>query len=438
LGRLTFAGGVHPPENKKLTSSEATRDLPIPDILYVPLQQHLGAPPKPIVAKGDEVKCGQPIAEPGGFVSVPVHSPVSGKVKDIAPWPHPLGKTMATLIIENDGQMTWASDLKPIENWRDVSPDVLKKRILDGGVVGMGGATFPTHVKLSPPDNKPIDVLIINGAECEPFLTSDHRLMLEKPEGIVAGLEIFAKILGVKRAFIAIESNKPDAVKTMREAAKDIDYVRVVSLHVKYPQGAEKQLIYALTGRQVPSGGLPMDVGALVQNVGTAYAVTQAVKEGRPLIGRIVTLSGLGVSHTGNYKVAVGTQVAHLIEHAGGYSGEPGKIIFGGPMMGISQSTDQVPIIRGTSGVLVIPANQVGDFKPGPCIRCGRCVDVCPMGLLPCDIAIATEYEDIDEARRLGATDCIECGSCSYICPTKRMLVHRLRSAKASIARQSK
>jgi electron transport complex protein RnfC len=435
---LTFAGGVHPPDEKKHTASKTTRDLPLPDTLYVPLQQHLGAPPKPIVKKGDTVLCGQAIAEPGGFVSVPVHSPVSGEVKDIAPWPHPLGKTMTAFIIQNDGEMKWGSNLDPIENWRDVPPEDLKRRTLDGGIVGMGGATFPTHVKLSPPEDKPIDVLIINGAECEPFLTSDHRLMLEQPEGIVEGLEILARILGVKRAFIAIENNKPDAVKAMRLATKDIDYVKVVSLHVKYPQGAEKQLIYALTRRKVPAGGLPMDVGTLVQNVGTAFAVTQAVKEDRPLIDRIVTLSGLGVSEPGNYKVSIGTQVSHLIEHAGGYAGEPGKIIFGGPMMGISQTTDEVPIIRGTSGVLVIPESQIEEIDPGPCIRCGRCVDVCPMGLLPCELALAAEYDDIEEAERLGASDCIECGSCSYICPTKRMLVHRLRSAKATIAKASK
>ena len=434
MGRLTFAGGVHPPEEKKHTSSRATQDLPIPEVLYVHLQQHLGAPPKPIVAKGDRVMCGQPVAEPGGFVSVPVHSPVSGEVKDVSLWPHPLGKRMMAIVIENDGEMSWGSGLEPIENWREESADVLKKRILEAGVVGMGGATFPTHVKLSPPDDKPIDTLIINGAECEPFLTSDHRMMLEHPEEIVEGLEIFAKILGVKKAFIAIENNKPDAVKAMRAAAKSIDYVKVASLHVKYPQGAEKQLIFALTGRKVPCGGLPMDVGALVQNVGTARAVTQAVKKGRPLIDRIVTLTGAGVSQPGNYRVSIGTPVAHLIDHAGGYCGEPGKIIFGGPMMGISQSTDEVPVVRGTSGVLVVPAAKLEDFKPGPCIRCGRCVDVCPMGLLPCDIAIAAEYEDIEEAERLGANDCIECGCCSFICPTKRMLVHRLKHAKASIA----
>jgi H+/Na+-translocating ferredoxin:NAD+ oxidoreductase subunit C len=431
--KKTFRGGTHPPESK-LTSGVATTQLQVPELLYVPIQQHIGAPGVPIVKKKDTVTIGQPLTQPGGFVSVPAHAPVSGVVKEVSMYPNPVGKDMMTVIIEtNDDGGDGRGDED--SNWMDASPDEIRTRIKEAGVAGMGGATFPTHVKLSPPDKKPIDTVIINGAECEPYLTSDHRLMLERPEDIVHGALLVQKTVSAKRLFIAVEDNKPDAYETLKKAAASIDSSVIVEmLPVKYPQGAEKQLIKALTGREVPPPpALPMDVKCVVQNVGSCVSIYEAVRWRKPLIERYVTITGSGVNKPTNVIAKIGTPLTQLIEYAGGYNDNAAKLIMGGPMMGNALWTDAVPVIKGTSGVLVMNRQQAAQAEEEPCIGCGRCVSVCPVFLLPTNIARVSQLERFEDADALGALECIECGSCTYICPAHRHLVQHIRFGKASV-----
>ena len=433
LKRFTFKGGAHPPEGKEYTEHKAIEVMPAPQQVFIPLQQHIGAPSEPIVQPGEEVKVGDKISEAKGFVSVPVHASVSGKVVKILAHPHPLGGKQQVVVIQNDGQDTLSDAIKPTENYLELSADELRQRIQDAGIAGMGGATFPTHVKLSPPKEKPIDTLIINGAECEPYLTADHRLMVEFPDDILKGVEIIQKILGVKRTYIAIEKNKPDAIKILREKAASLPGVEVVGLNVKYPQGAEKQLIKAITGREVPTGGLPMDVGCLVQNVGTVRAIYQAVALGIPLYQRVVTVTGPGVVEPKNLLVRLGTPFKDVIEFCGGYKEDASKLIMGGPMMGIAQHTDEVPVIKGTSGILVL-TEALTPFRPiSPCIGCARCVDSCPMGLMPTTLAEWVDHKLLDQAEKYGLMDCIECGTCSYVCPANRQLLQSIRFGKYQV-----
>jgi electron transport complex protein RnfC len=319
----------------------------------------------------------------------------------------------------------------PDPNYMDLPIEKMKNRIQTAGIAGMGGAAFPTHVKLSPPPEKHIEIVFLNGVECEPYLTSDHRLMLEHTEDILNGLRILMKILNVKKAIIGIEKNKPDAIRLFQKKISARKNISVLPLSVKYPQGAEKQLIYAATGREVPSGGLPMDVGCLVQNVGTALAVYHAVSSQRPLIERVVTVTGNGIQNPNNLRVRIGTPFRSLIDYCGGYTPSAAKLINGGPLMGISQYTDEVPVIKGTSGILVLDQKKARLKIERPCIACARCVDVCPMNLLPSHIAAAVEFNRIKDANKLGLLDCIECGTCSFICPAKRNLVHYIKLGKA-------
>ncbi len=433
----TFSGGVHPAGNKELTSHKPTVIAAIPKRVVIPLSQHIGAPCKPSVVIGQEVKKGEKIGETGGFVSAPVHASISGKVTAIGNFPHILGMDAPSVVIENDGKDEWVAGLKETADYLMLSGEELKKMVSDAGIVGMGGATFPTHVKLSPPKEKPIDVVILNGAECEPYLTSDHRLMLEKSKEIVEGLKILMRILNVSRGHIGIEANKPDALDAMRKAVAGSPEIEIRPVKVKYPQGAEKMLIKAIANRTVPAGGLPMDVGVVVQNVGTAAAIYDAVRYGRPLIERYVTVTGRGVKEPKNFVARIGTSFAQLIEEAGGLTDDAAKVISGGPMMGMSQYTLDVPVIKGTSGILVLPRAEVSALSYGPCIRCARCIDACPMQLQPSLIGLFIEKGHYEDAKEYHVMDCFECGSCTFVCPANRPIVQWVKRAKRELAKKN-
>ncbi len=428
----SFKGGIDP-GHYKLTAQKPTEKAEAPEKVYIPLQQHIGAPCEPLVEKDEEVKLGQKIGEGKGFVSAPVHASVSGKVIEITDYTHPLGTDIPTIIIESDGNDERHPDIKGKGELEDLSADDIKNIVKEAGIVGMGGATFPTHVKLSPPEDKPIDTIIINGTECEPYLTSDHRIMIEQPEKLVYGTKAIMKTVNCQTAYIGIEANKPDAIEKLNELVKDEENIVVAKLEVKYPQGAEKQLIQTILDREVPSGGLPMDVGCIVSNTGTAVAITDAIKEGMPLLERIVTITGSGVVEPKNLLARIGTLASDLIRQSGGIKDNTKKVIMGGPMMGIAQPTIHFPVIKGTSGILLLTDNEVHLHEERPCISCGRCVDGCPISLLPNKIAEFNENERYEDAEEYNALDCIECGCCTFICPTRRMLVHHIRIAKNQI-----
>jgi electron transport complex protein RnfC len=435
--KRTFIGGVHPPEQKSWTERKAIEKLPLPKMVTIPLQQHIGRPSKPIVNVGDTVKVGTPLSAADGFVSVPVHASISGTVTAIEPRPHPLGVNILSVVIESDGNDEISPDIKSAPLQVAPTAEEIKQKIAAAGIAGMGGATFPTHVKLSPPPSKKIDTFILNGAECEPFLTSDHRLMLESPREILHGVQFIMQALGCKTGVIGIENNKPDAIKQMRDTIRTegLD-LKVIGFQVKYPQGAEKQLIKAATGREVPRSGLPMDIGAVVQNVGTAKAVYDAVIFCKPLYERVVTVTGPGIKNPKNVLARIGTPFADLIEFCGGLSETASKILNGGPMMGIAQYSPEVPVIKGTSGIVVFDKKNSKIAEESPCIRCGRCVEVCPMGLIPSMLGAFVEYKKFDSAKKLGVLDCIECGSCAFICPAKRHLVHYIKFGKFEVNRR--
>jgi len=433
MALATFKGGIHPPDKKDIAKNRAIKEAKSPQRVVIPLSQHLGAPCKPIVSIGQEIKKGAVIGEPGGFVSAPVHSSVSGKVIAIAEFPNAMGRMVNSIVIENDWKEEWTS-LKDNPDYIKLSADELKEKVKAAGIVGMGGAAFPTLVKLSPPKEKPIDTVIINGAECEPYLTADYRLMMERPAEIVEGLKILMRILGVNKGFIGIENNKPDAIEKMKDAAKNEPDIEVCGLEVKYPQGAEKMLISALTGREVPPRALPMDVRVVVQNVGTALAVYEAARYGKPLIERVVTVTGEGIKNPANLMVKIGTLISDIVEECGGFKDSAGKVVSGGPMMGFALSTLDVPVTKGTSGILVIPEKGVVHAEEyGPCIRCGRCIDICPMGLMPSMLSILSEKGHYEDAKEYNLFDCFECGSCAFVCPSKRPIVQLVRLAKSLV-----
>ncbi|MDX1764714.1 MAG: electron transport complex subunit RsxC, partial [bacterium] len=358
--------------------------------------------------------------------------------KAVGDMPHPMGRDVPSVVIESDGEDRWFDGLAEVENFQDLSPDDLKARIVEAGIVGMGGATFPTHVKLSPPTEKPIDTVIINGVECEPYLTADHRLMVERPEEIIGGLEIFMQILGVSAGAIGIEQNKPDAIEIMTKLTAHRKDITVVPLKVKYPQGAEKQLIKAILNREVPSGGLPMDVGVVVQNVGTTAAVFKAVRFGMPVIDRITTVTGPGIKIPKNLRIRIGTPFSEIIEFCGGLKGKTGKVISGGPMMGMTQYSLDVPVIKGTSGILIFRDGDLKLRESNACIRCGKCLEICPMGINPSLLGVCVEAGAMDELEGARALDCMECGSCAFVCPAARPLVHLLRYGKADVLAKKK
>ncbi|MCF6179746.1 MAG: electron transport complex subunit RsxC [Geopsychrobacter sp.] len=427
----TFKGGLHPPDSKHYSAEKAIEICPLPEELIIPLAQHIGAPAEACVEVGVLVKKGTLIAKAKGFVSVPIHASTSGEVVAIEPRLHPMGKALPAIVIKPDGEDSWDESLKGADP-ASLDADELKKRILAAGMVGMGGATFPAHVKLSPPPEKKIDTLILNGVECEPYLTADHRMMIEATERILDGIKILLTVLGIERAVIGIEANKPDAIEIMTKAAGPCN-IEVQALEVKYPQGAEKQLIDAITGRQVPSGTLPMEVGVVVHNVGTCAAISDAIRLGHPLVERVVSITGPAIKQPKNLLVRVGTSLQFLVDQCGGLNGEAAKIIMGGPMMGQTQLSLEPPAIRGTSGLLIFREQDLPRLTAGPCIRCGRCIGACPIDLQPTTIAAYARLDLFDETADYHALDCIECGCCTYICPATLPLVQSIRYAKAAI-----
>lgn len=437
LKSFTFKGGIHPPHYKGYSEKAEIEKAEEPKIVIIPMQQHIGAPCEPIVSVGEKVKVGQKIGEAKAFVSAPIFSSVSGVVKKIANASTPTGNVLS-ITIESDGLNELHESVVSKGDIENLTKEEIVNIIKEAGITGQGGASFPTHVKLSPPPDKKIDTVILNGAECEPYLTADHRLMLEYPEKIVYGLKALMKAVGVKKGFIGIEDNKPDAIKSMISAADKESDIEVISLKTKYPQGDEKRLINAVTGRVVPSGGLPMDVGVIVNNVGTAYAVANAIQLGMPLIQRVVTVTGSAIKTPKNLLVKIGTPFKDLIKQCGGYKGTPGKIIMGGPMMGIAQSSDEVPCIKGTSGILVLNEKEARIPEPNPCIRCGKCVEICPVNLQPLFISQLSLKGQYDDTEKYHVLDCIECGSCSYICPSKRPLLQSIRVAKREVIAKRK
>ena len=431
---LTFKGGIHPPYRKEYTSGKPLEIANQPKVVYIPMQQHIGAPAKPIVQVGELVKVGQKIGEMQGFVSANVHSSISGKVTGIKQLE--VANGMCTcVIVENDFENELHESVKCKGTLDELGKEEIIEIIKEAGIVGMGGATFPTHVKISPPPGKNIDFVILNGAECEPYLTADHKLMTENPEDVVFGLRALMKALDVEKGYIGIEANKPDAIEAITKVADQYSNIEVVGLEVKYPQGAEKQLIYACTKREVPSGGLPMDSGVVVNNVGTAAQIAKTIKTGMPLIERITTVTGSCIQNPKNLVIKVGTLFSEIIEQCGGFKEDKnvGKIIMGGPMMGIAQYTTNIPANKGTSGILCLDEEESKTPKAQNCLRCGKCLDICPALLQPLYISaysLRGEYENADNYRAL---DCIECGSCSFICPARRPLLQSIRVAKKEI-----
>lgn len=427
-------GGIHP-EGNKISAQQPIVVVPIPHIVYIPVSQHLGAPAKPLVEKGDIVKTGQLIAKGEGFITANVHSSVSGKVLKVDEITDYCGYRRLSIIIESDGD-EW---METIDRTAELKTECLLdagsiiNKINEMGIVGMGGATFPSHVKLNVPEGKKAEYFLINGVECEPYLTSDHRLMLEKGREIMVGITILMKSLHVNKAMIGIENNKPDAIQYMNSLTSEFRGITVHALSVKYPQGAEKQLIKALINREVPSGKLPIEVGCVVHNVGTAYAVYEAVQKNKPLIERIVTVTGKAVQKPSNLLARVGTPINELISMAGGLPDDTGKIISGGPMMGRALSATDAPITKGTSGILLMTEKESKRNKPMNCIRCGRCITVCAMGLEPFLLAKLSENQSWEEAEAAHIMDCMECGSCQYTCPSARPLLDHVRLGKNKV-----
>ncbi|MCR5394140.1 MAG: electron transport complex subunit RsxC [Bacteroidales bacterium] len=428
-------GGVHPAANK-LSAGAPIQVAAVPAVVAIPMAQNLGAPSKAIVAKGDKVKVGTVIGEPGGFLSSFVHSSVSGTVDKVDVVEDATGKKVPAVFIKVEGDEWEESIDRSTDIVRDIKLE--KQQIIDKvkemGIVGMGGATFPTQVKLAPPPTAKPECVIINAVECEPYLTSDHSLMLAHAEEICIGVQILEKAMGVKKAYIGIEANKPDAIELMRKtAANGFPEIEIVPLQLKYPQGGEKQLINAVIGKEVPSGGLPIATGALVQNVGTAFAVYEAVQKNKPLIERIVTVTGKSVAKPGNFLTRIGVPVANLIEAVGGVPEDTGKIISGGPMMGKAMPDTNSYVVKGCSGILIMKNAEARRKEAGPCIRCGKCVHACPMGLQPNFLARYSELNMLDEAEGERIYDCIECGSCQFSCPANRPLLDWIRQGKPKV-----
>jgi len=427
-------GGVHPQENK-FSSHKRIETLPIPPVVIIPISQHIGAPAKALVARGDKVKTGQLIAESGGFVSANIHSSVTGTVLKVDTFPDSTGYRRMSVQIQTEAD-EWLPEIDlstELKKDFDLSPEEIIKKINLSGLVGLGGATFPSHVKLSIPQGKKAEYLIVNAVECEPYLTADHSLMLDKGEEIIVGTRIMMKALKVQTAIIGIENNKPDAIELMTRLAGKEKGISVVPLKVKYPQGGEKQLVKALINREVPSGGLPIDIGVVAFNVGSIFAAYQAIQKNRPLIDRVVTVTGKSLKNPSNFLTRIGTPVQALIDAAGGLPEDTGKVVNGGPMMGRAISSLDVPVVKGSSGILVIPDTEAKRPEVLNCVRCSKCITVCPMGLEPYLLMSLSEREYFERMEKEKVMDCMECGSCSYTCPSNRPLLDYIRLGKGKV-----
>ena len=429
-------GGVHPDGRKSLNAEFPIEDLPLPDLLHIPLQQHIGAPAEPLVRRGETVAKGQLLARCQGAMSAPVHAPTSGRIMGVGGYPahHASGLSVRTITLKPDGEDRWIDDLDPAPEPFLLSPEAIAERVAKAGIVGMGGATFPSAVKLNLRNRYDLHTLVINGAECEPYLTCDDRLMREQSDDIMNGILLIARALGIAQVLIAIENNKPDAQAAMRAAAAMHPQVEVVGMPTRYPMGSEKHMVQALTGKETPARGLTADIGVVVHNVATALAVYEAIFHGRPLISRIMTVSGEAVSRPRNLRVLLGTPLQNLVDHCGGFTEEPVRLISGGPMMGQPLPSTRVPAVKGSNGLLALTEKEVRAQPEMPCIRCASCVSVCPCGLVPLEMAANIRAGSLDASVSLGLLDCVACGSCSYICPSHIPLVHYFKFAKGELA----
>ena len=432
MGISTFKGGVHPYDGKDLAKDQPIRRIKPKEILVYPLSQHIGAPASPIVAVGDTVLRGQKIAEAGGFVSAPVFASVSGTVKAIEPRHVATGDLVNSIIIENDGEMK-ETDFHGVEDVASLSKEQIIEKVKEAGVVGMGGAGFPTHVKLSPKEPDKIEFIIANCAECEPYLTADYRRMLENPEELIGGMKIVLRLFDHAKGILGVEDNKPDCIQKLKELTKDEERIEVMPLKTKYPQGGERQLIYATTGRSINSKMLPADAGCIVDNVETLVAINRAVKEGKPVMDRIFTVTGDAVANPGNFEYCIGMSYAEILEEAGRFKEDPEKMISGGPMMGFAVFSLEIPTTKTSSSLLCFKKDDVSASEVTACINCGRCVSVCPEQIVPSRLAKMSQFHDSESFERWNGMECIECGSCSYICPAKRPLAQYIKTMKKQI-----
>jgi Na+-translocating ferredoxin:NAD+ oxidoreductase subunit C len=429
-------GGVHPEDRKHLSAGLPIENLPLPPLLHIPLQQHIGAPATPLVKRGELVRKGQLLARSQGLISAPVHAPTSGRIMGIGGYPahHASGLSVRTLTLRPDGCEEWDDRCVGVAEPFELSPDDIAQRVADAGIVGMGGATFPSSVKLNLRKRYALHTLVINAAECEPYLTCDDRLMRERPHDVRDGVLLMARALGVQRILFAIENNKPEAQQAMTAAAAGHPELQVVGLPTRYPMGSEKHLVQSLVGRETPARGLTADIGVVVHNVATAAAVNDAIRHGRPLISRLLTVTGRAIRRPRNLHVLIGTPLDLLVEYCGGFSEEPARLISGGPMMGQPLPSTRVPVVKGSNALLALTADEINAQREMPCIRCGSCVRACPCGLVPLDMAATIRAGALDNSVKHGLLDCIGCGSCAYVCPSHIPLVQFFNYAKGELA----
>lgn len=433
-------GGVHPDDRKTLSAGQQIESLPMPKLLHIPLQQHIGAPARSLVMRGERVKKGQLLARSQGSISAPVHAPTSGRIMGLGNYPahHASGLLVRTITLQPDGRDEWIDDIEPVSDPFILSPEEIARRVADAGIVGMGGATFPSAVKLNLAKRYSLHTLVINGSECEPYLTCDDRLMQEQPEQILKGVLLMARALGVERILFAIENNKPDAITSISRAAQSQPDIQVVGLPTRYPLGSEKHLVQTLTGQETPARGLTADIGVVVHNVATALAAFDALTHGHPLISRVMTVSGGAIKKPKNIRVMIGTPLDDLIHYCEGFTEEPVRLISGGPMMGQPLPSTRVPVVKGSNGLLALTEQEVQSPQEMPCIRCASCVQACPCGLMPLEMAANIRAGSLDASVSLGLLDCVSCGSCSYVCPSRIPLVQYFNYAKGELAERQR